>query len=213
MEKEILENLGKTVKEYDREGAEKWAKKAVEENVDPVKALDALSAAIQKIGDGFEAGELWLPDLVGAAETMKMATPILEEEIKRRGVKRNSAGTAVAGSVLGDIHSLGIGMLCTLLTAAGFNVYFLGVNVKPEDFIEAIEEHDADLLAMSALLTLTAQEQKNVIDLLEEKGLREKVKVIVGGGAITADFAQSIGADGYGPTAPDGVDLAKELLS
>jgi methylmalonyl-CoA mutase cobalamin-binding domain/chain len=213
MENEILENLSNSVKNYDREGAENWAKKAVEEGVDPVKAMDALTAAIREIGDLFEKEELWLPDLVGAAETMQRATPILEEEIKRTGAKKVSAGTVVTGSVLGDIHSIGIGMVCTLLTASGFIVHHMGVNIQPEKFVEAIKEHDADLLAMSALLTLTATEQKKVIDMLKEEGLRDKVKIVVGGGAITADFANKIGADGYESTATGGVELAKELLS
>jgi methanogenic corrinoid protein MtbC1 len=212
MEDEILENLRNSVINYDEEGAESWARKVVEEKVDPVKAMDVLMDAIREIGDAFEKEEIWLPQLVIAAEAMQRATPILEKEIQRIGAKKSTLGTIVAGVVFGDIHTLGIQMVCTLLAAAGFNVFNLGADVAGEKFIEAIKEHNAELLAMSAFLTMTAAEQKRVIDMLEKEGMRDKVKVIVGGGAMSADFAHKIGADGYESTAGGGVELAKELL-
>ena len=209
---ETLENLKRAVVEYDTEAAASWARKIVEEKVDPIKALDALTETIKQVGDRFGRGELWLPDLVGAADAMQAAMPIIEEELKRTGAKRETLGTVVAGTVFGDIHSIGKSMVCTLLIAGGFEVHDLGVNIKAEEFLEAIEKYQANILAMSALLTMTAAEQKKVIDTLKEKGIREKVKVMVGGGAITADFAQSIGADGYDPTAPGAVELARRLV-
>jgi len=212
MEAELLENLKKAIIEYDSEGAASWAKKAVGEKVTPIKALNVLTKAIRQVGDGFGRGELWLPDLVGAADAMQAAMPILEEELKRTGMKREVLGIVVAGTVFGDIHSIGKSMVCTLLTAGGFKVYDLGVNIKAEEFLEAIDKYQADILAMSALLTMTAAEQRKVIDTLKKRGIREKVKIIVGGGAITADFAESIGADGYDPTASGAVELAKSLV-
>ena len=209
---ETLENLKRAVVEYDTEAAASWARKIVEEKVDPIKALDALTETIKQVGDRFGRGELWLPDLVGAADAMQAAMPIIEEELKRTGAKRETMGTVVAGTVFGDIHSIGKSMVCTLLVAGGFEVHDLGVNIKAEEFLEAMEKYQADILAMSALLTTTAAEQKKVIDTLKEKGIRKKVKVMVGGGAITADFAQSIGADGYDPTAPGAVELARRLV-
>ncbi len=209
---ETLENLKRAVVEYDTEAAASWAKKIVEEKVDPIKALDALTETIKQVGDRFGRGELWLPDLVGAADAMQAAMPIIEEELKRTGAKRKALGTVVAGTVFGDIHSIGKSMVCTLLTAGGFEVHDLGVNIKAEEFLEAVDKYQANILAMSALLTMTAAEQKKVIDTLKEKGIREKVKVMVGGGAITADFAESIGADGYDPTAPGAVELARRLV-
>ena len=209
---ETLENLKRAVVEYDTEAAASWARKIVEEKVDPIKALDALTETIKQVGDRFGRGELWLPDLVGAADAMQAAMPIIEEELKRTGAKRETMGTVVAGTVFGDIHSIGKSMVCTLLVAGGFEVHDLGVNIKAEEFLEAMEKYQADILAMSALLTTTAAEQKKVIDALKEKGIREKVKVMVGGGAITAEFAQSIGADGYDPTAPGAVELARRLV-
>jgi methanogenic corrinoid protein MtbC1 len=212
MEVEILENLKKSVLDYDSKGAANWARKAVEEKVDPINALDAMKKAISQVGDGFGKGELWLPDLVGAADAMTAATPIIEEEIKRKGVKKTTLGTIVIGTVLGDIHNIGKTMVATLLTAEGFDVHDLGVNISAEQFVEAIKEHNPDILAMSALMTTTAPEQTKVITTLKENGVREKVKVMVGGGGITAAFAESIGADGYEATAPGGAKLARRLV-
>jgi corrinoid protein of di/trimethylamine methyltransferase len=209
---ETLENLKRAVVECDAEAAASWARKAVEAKIDPIKAADALTEAIRQVGDRFGRGELWLPDLVGAADAMQAAMPILEEELKRIDAKRETLGIVVAGTVFGDIHSIGKSMVCTLLTAGGFEVHDLGVNIKAEEFLEAVEKYQADILAMSALLTTTAIEQRKVIDALKAKGIREKVKVMVGGGAITAEFAKSIGADGYDPTAPGAVELARRLV-
>ena len=212
MEHEILENLKRAVIDYDVPGAQTWAKKTVAEGIDPVKGLDALTEAIREVGDGFERGELWLPDLVGAADALQSAMPIFEEEIKRRGASRDTLGTVVIGTVKGDIHTIGKMMVSTFLTAAGFAVYDVGVDVNAQQFMDGVKEYNADVLAMSALLTFTAPEQKRVIQALEEAGIRDQVKVIVGGGAITADFAKSIGADGYEPAAPGTVALVSRLL-
>lgn len=209
---EVLENLKKAIMEYDSQGAANWARKAVEAGIDPVEALDAMTVAIRQVGNGFGRGEFWLPDLIGAADAMSAATPILEEEIKRRGTKRESLGTVVIGTVYGDIHTIGKTMVATLLTANGFQVYDVGINVTAEKFVEAIKQYKPDMLAMSALMTMTAPEQKKVIESLKKEGLRDKVKIMVGGGAITQEFADSIGADGYDPTAPGAVKLARKLV-
>ena len=212
MSEDILDALKKSIMEYDSEGAASWARKAVERKIDPVEALDAMTAAIRKIGEGFGRGELFLTDLVGAAEAMSSATPIIEEEIKRRGKERKSLGTVVAGTVYGDIHDIGKTMVCTLLTAEGFTVNDLGVNVTAEQFMDAIKKHKADILVMSALMTITMQEQKKVVAALEKASLRDKVKVMVGGAAITQQFADEIGADGYEPTAIGAAKLARRLV-
>jgi corrinoid protein of di/trimethylamine methyltransferase len=208
---EILESLKKAITEYDSERAATLAKEVIERGIDPIEALDAMTGAIRQVGDGFARGELWLPDLVGAADAMSSAMPIIEEELKRSGVKRVTLGTVVVGTVFGDIHSIGKTMVCALLVAEGFEVYDLGVNLKAEEFLEAIKRHDADILAMSALMTTTAPEQRRVIESLEKEGLRNKVKIMVGGGAITEEFAKEIGADGYDPTAPGAAKLARKL--
>ena len=209
---EVIESLKRAVIEYDAEGAAGWARKAVVEGVAPVKAMEALTEAIRQVGDRFGKGELWLPDLVGAADAMQAAMPIIEEELKKTGAKRKSLGIVVVGTVFGDIHDIGKAMVCTLLTAGGFEVHDLGVNVKAEEFLEAIDKFRADILAMSALLTMTASEQRKVIEAVKARDARDRVKVMVGGGALTQEFADEIGADGYDPTAPGAVTLARRLL-
>ncbi len=209
---ELIEGLKSAVIEYDAEGAADWARKAVAEGVAPVKAVEALTEAIRQVGGRFGRGELWLPDLVGAADAMQAAMPIIEEELKKTGAKRKSLGIVVVGTVFGDIHDIGKAMVCTLLTAGGFEVHDLGVNVRAEEFLEAVDKFKADILAMSALLTMTASEQRKVIEALKAKGARDRVKVMVGGGALTQEFADEIGADGYDPTAPGAVTLARRLL-
>lgn len=213
MGNEALEKLADSVRSFDASSAQEWAKTALEEGIDPLTALDALTNAIREVGDDFGAGNCYLPELVGAAEAMQSALPMLEAEIDRRGEKRESAGRVAAGTVFGDIHNIGKTILCTLLTADGFEVIDLGIDVPVERFVAAVRESNVDLIAMSALLTITAQEQKKVIEALKGEGLRDRVKVIVGGGAISDHFAENIGADGYDPTAPGGVKLARSLLA
>ena len=212
MSNEIFEELKNAILEYNNEKAVNLAKQVAEEKIDPVKALNAMTEAIRQVGDGFAKGELWLPDLIGAADTMQSAIPIIQEEIKRKGVKVETMGTVVIGTVFGDIHNIGKTMVCTLLAAEGFTVHDLGINVSAEKFVEAVKKHRPNILAMSALMTMTASEQRKVIALLKEKNLRDNVKIVVGGAAITEEFAKDIGADGYASTAPGGAKLAKKLI-
>jgi trimethylamine corrinoid protein len=207
-----LEGLAKAVDEYDADAAERYARQALADGLDPVAAFEAMTAAIKSIGDEFEAGTRWLPDLIAAAGAMQAAAPVLEEALKSSGGTRSSLGTVVAGTVQGDIHSIGIEIVCTLLVAADFEVHYLGIDIPAEKFVAAVRENDADIVALSALLTVTSAEDKKVIRLLDEAGLRDRVKVMVGGGAINADFAASIGADGYEPSAPGAVELAKSFV-
>lgn len=212
MNEEILENLKKAVTEFDAEGAEKWAKKAVEKGVDPIEAADSLTQGIRQIGEGFGKGEYFLPDLVMAGEAMKRALPPLEEAIKKAGKKREALATFVIGTVAGDIHDIGKTIVITLFQAEGFNIVDLGVDLPAEKFVEAVKEHKPDVLGLSALMTMTMFEQMKVIEALKGAGIRDDVKVMVGGGAITPDFAQMIGADGYAANGPEAVEEAKKLL-
>ena len=209
---DILGNLRKAVLEYDKEAVESWARKALGQGIDPVAAFAVLTAAIKHVGDGFGIGELFLPDLVGAADAMSVASPILEEEMVRRGATRESSGVVVIGTVYGDIHTIGKDMVATLLRANGFIVHDIGVNVTAEEFVGAIKRHQPDILAMSALMTTTAAEQRKTIEIVKKEGMRDKVKIMVGGGAITQEFANGIGADGYDATAPGAAKLATDLL-
>ena len=209
---DMIQNLKDIVLNFDIDNAEAVAKAAINSGLDPVLAANTLTDAIRDVGDRFGKGELYLPDLVCASEVLKKAFPIINEAIEAGGGSQSSLGKVVIGTVFGDIHSIGKGMVATLLYAAGFKVIDLGINVKSEDFLAAVKEHDADMLAMSALLTTTAMEQKKVIEGLKSAGLRDKVKVIVGGSPINQEFADSIGADGYGATAPEGVKIARRLM-
>ena len=212
MEEVILGRLAEAVKDYDARGAAEWSEKAMAEGIEPLRALEALTEAIREIGDAFGGGEIFLPELVSAADAMQAALPVIEERLQQTGGRRESAGKVVAGTVAGDIHNIGKSMLCTLLTADGFEVVDLGIDVPTPQFVETVKVHQPDILALSALLTITAMEQRNVIQALQEAGIRDSVKVIVGGGAISDQFAASIGADGYDPTAPGGVSLCRQLL-
>jgi methanogenic corrinoid protein MtbC1 len=201
------------VLEYDREKAASLARKAIEEGVSPIEGLAALTDAIRQVGEGYTRGELWLPHLVGAADATEGATPVFVEELQRQGVERESAGTVILGTVYGDIHSIGKAMVGSLLTADGFVVYDIGIDIPAEKFVEEVTTRQPDILAMSSLLTTTAPEQRKVIRFLKEAGLRDKVKIMVGGGAITQEFADEIGADGFETTAPGAAKLARKLVS
>ena len=212
MSDDILGKLKQAILDYDPDAATDWARKSVEAGINPTETLAAMTNAIREIGEGFSSGDLFLPDLVGAADAMTAAVPIVQEEIQRVGAKAETTGTVVIGTVYGDIHTIGKTMVATLLQAEGFTVYDAGINVTAEQFVEGVREHKPDLLAMSALMTMTAPEQRKVIENLKEQGLRDSVKIIVGGGAITQEFADSIGADGYDPTAPGAAKLARTLM-
>ena len=211
-DKDPITELKKSIAIYDKELAISITKKLIVEKFEPLVILNAMTQVMKLVGDAYEADELFLPDLVGASETMSAAMPLVEEEIKKSGQKIENLGIVVLGTVLGDIHSIGKQMVGTMLVAEGFKVFDIGIDVSAEKFINAIKMHGADILAMSALLTTTAYEQKKVISILKKEGIREKVKVMVGGGAVTEDFAESIGADGYDPTAPGASKLARKLL-
>ncbi|MCK4221373.1 MAG: cobalamin-dependent protein [Dehalococcoidia bacterium] len=211
MSVETIENLKRAILDYDSERAAAMARKAVEEKIAPTEAMGAMTEAIRQVGDAFGTGELFLPDLVGAADALTAATPIIDEELERVGSTKQSLGSAVVGTVFGDIHTIGKTMVATLLTAEGFVVNDLGINVTAEEFVQGVKKYQPDILAMSALMTMTAPEQRKVIENLRKEGLRDKVKIMVGGGAITQEFADNIGADGYDPTAPGAVKLARRL--
>ncbi|MEM2865497.1 MAG: corrinoid protein [Candidatus Bathyarchaeia archaeon] len=212
MHSEILKELGMAVMNYDPLRAEELARRAMEEGLDPLECADVLIKAIREIGDKFEEGELFLTDLMAAAMVLEKAMPVLEEEVIKSGRRMRNLGKVVIGTVFGDIHSIGKTLVATSLTAAGFKVIDLGVNVRASEFVDAVRRYNPDILAMSALLTTTAPEQRRVIEALERENLRSKVKVIVGGGPITPEFAESIGADGYAATAPEAARLAEKLI-
>jgi corrinoid protein of di/trimethylamine methyltransferase len=210
---EILGNIKQALLTYDKDECARLTKEALNQGVEPLDIIDVLTNTIRTVGEGFGRGDLFLPDLVGAADAMQAAMSLLENALKENESKRTSLGKILIGTVAGDIHTIGKSMVATMLTAEGFEVVDLGIDIPAERFVKEVKNQAPDILAMSALLSTTAPETKKVIGLLEAEGLREKVKVIVGGGAVTGEFAQSIGADGYEATAPSAAKLARSLLS
>ena len=168
---------------------------------------------VNYIGEQFAIGEAFLPELVMSGEAMKAAVAMLEPEMKKRGTQREIFGKVVLATVEGDIHEIGKSLVGTMLTAAGFEVYDLGVDASPHKLIAKALEVNADIIAMSALLTTTMVKQRELIDDLEKEGLRSRFKVMVGGAPVTQDWFQKIGADGYSEDAIGAVNIAKQLMS
>jgi corrinoid protein of di/trimethylamine methyltransferase len=210
-EEEIYAALRDAVVAYDVDAAVKAARKAVERGLDPVKAIEnGLSKGARIIGDQFDKLEIFLPELLIAADAMKAGLDILLAELpKDKTLKR---GTVVCGTVKGDIHEIGKKIVAALLRANGFEVYDLGADVSTSKFIEEAEKVGADILGLSALMSSTLAAQKDVIDYLRAVGEREKYIVMVGGGPTTQEWATQIGADGYAKTAPEAVKAALELM-
>jgi 5-methyltetrahydrofolate--homocysteine methyltransferase len=208
-----LDRLKEALLAFDRDEAKAAARAIVEQGLDPVAAMGVVTAALREVGEGFGRGDLFLPELVLSAKAAESALSPLEDEVRRTGRAVQSRGTVVVGTVCGDIHSVGKTMVNALLTANGFKTIDLGTDVATERFVAAVKEHDPDILALSALLTTTAPEQGKVMKALQEAGLRGQVKVMVGGSAITPEFAQEMGADGYGATAAEAVSVADELMA
>jgi len=208
-----LDELRKAVRNYDIEAAVGAAKEAIGAGVDPLAAIEAgLTPELREIGELYGRGDIWFIDLMSAALAVEAAVKVLEPEIKKRGLKQRTRGKYLIGTVAGDIHDIGKNIAGLLLMANGFEVIDLGVDVRPETFVEKVREHRPDILGMSALLTTTKKEQEKVIKALREAGLRDHVKVIIGGAATTPQWAEEIGADAYAEDALDGVKKAISLL-
>ena len=210
---EILTNLREAIILGNSTDAVQLARKAVAEGIDPLVAFDeGLRSGITVVGDGFASGEYFLPDLVISAEAMRLAAEVLEKEITRTGVVREKIGKVVLGTVEGDLHDIGKTIFGTLMASHGFDIIDLGVNVSANTFIEAIREHNPQILGLSSLLTITTKEIENVVEALKEAGIRNSVKVIIGGGAVTQEFADEIAVDGFAHDAGVGVRVAKKLM-
>ena len=187
-------------------------KKALAGKADPGDVLNnGLIAGMEVVGKKFRSGEMFLPEVLLSAEVMHKGIDILNPLLAKAG--RKSTTTVVIGTVERDIHDIGKKIVALLLEGNGYNVIDLGVDVKGEKFIEAVEKYKPQILGMSALLTTTMPHMGEVINTLKAKKLRDKVKVIVGGASVNAEFAKSIGADGYAVEAGTGVELAKKLLA
>lgn len=212
MSEELYNNLKQAVIEGESEDAEKFAKEALDQKVDPLKCINlGLMPGIQEVGDLFSKGDYFLPELIMGADAMKAALEILEPALVG-GQKREVVGRVVLGTVEGDLHEIGKTLVGTMLTANGFQVTDIGVDQTAEAFIKAVEENNADIVGASALLTTTMLQQKKLIEALEGAGLRDKVKVMIGGAPVTERYAEEIGADGYAEDAISSVDIAYRLM-
>jgi len=210
--KEMFEKMAQVIVEGKKEEAAKLAQEAIQSGIPPLEAMDAFTKGIQIVGEKYEKGEFFLPELIMGGDAMKEALNILESEIKKRGEKRKTLGKVVIGTVEGDIHDIGKTIVASMLSANGFEVFDLGTDVTADAFIAKIKEVGANILGMSALLTTTMSNQAKTIKALSSEGLRDKVKVIVGGAPTSQSWAEEIGADGHGENAIEAVRVAKELV-
>ena len=189
------------------------AQQAVSAGIPPIDAINSgYVPGMQDVGEQFARGQMFLPDMMASAEAMRAAMAVLDPELKRLGTERPMAGVVVLGTTKGDIHEIGKTLVGTLLTANGFRVHDLGVDVSGEKFAAKAREFGADIIGVSALLTTTMKNQKTVVEALEKSGLRTQVKIMVGGAPVTRRWAEEIGADGYAKDAMSAVALAQELM-
>jgi len=191
-------------------GVKELVQQALDQSVDPGRiVIEGLTEAMSIVGEKFEAKEYFIPDMLASAETVGEAMDILAPHLAKTGVA--SKGTVMMATVKGDLHDIGKNIVSIILKGAGYEVKDLGADVTAEQIITAVREEKPDILGLSALLTTTMTAMKETIDSLAQAGLRDKVKVIIGGAPISAEFAAEIGADGYGADAFHAVRVVEEL--
>jgi corrinoid protein of di/trimethylamine methyltransferase len=214
MHEELYAAMAQSVVDGEIDDARTLAQEALAAGVSPLEAINqGFVRGLDEVGQEYACGEMFLPDLVAAAEAMKAALAVLEPALQAQGGAWNVLGKVVIGTVKGDIHDIGKTLVGTMLSANGFQVFDLGVNVAPEAFAAKAREVGAELVGVSALLTTTMGRQKDVIEALDDLGLRPGVKVMVGGAPVTADWAEQIGADGFSEDAIGAVALARSLVA
>lgn len=207
-----LESLYEAILKGKLDVAKAVTTEAIAENVDPQLIINKyMSRAMEDIGKRFEEGKAFVPELLMAARAMKGALDLLKPLMK--GAASHRLGKVVIGTVKGDLHDIGKNLVASMLEGCGFEVINLGTDISSEKFITAIKENQAQILCLSALLTTTMNYMQEVIDTLEKSGIRQEVKVMIGGAPVSESFARQIGADGYSDNANAAVTLAKSLLS
>jgi corrinoid protein of di/trimethylamine methyltransferase len=213
MTEDIYQDMAQSIIDGEPDQAKELATQALRAGIDPLQAInEGFVKGVNYVGAQFSCGDMFLPDLVLAGEAMKAAVAVLEPEMKLRGTERKMLGKVVVGTVEGDIHDIGKTLVATMLSATGFQVYDLGVNVPVAKFVEKAAEVEADIIGVSALLTTTMVKQKTVVEKLKEAGMHPKVKVMVGGAPVTRAWAEQIGADGTSEDAIGAVTEAKRLM-
>ena len=205
----VLEDLNKSIVEMDVEKAEELAQKALDEGLAAEKILnEALVPAMDFVGEQYEKGKLFVPEMLLSAKTMKSAMELLRPQLTESGVEPK--GRVVIGTVEGDLHDIGQNLVAMMLEGAGFEVNNVGTETTAEEFVQAARDSKANIVGLSALLTTTMTHMPEVIKALQEVGLREKVKVLIGGAPVDTDFCQEIGADRYASDASAAVRAANE---
>ena len=213
MSEELFKKMAQSIIDGDSEAALMLAKDSIRDNINPLDAITkGFVVGVNTVGAAFGRGEAFLPELVMAGEAMKAAVSVLDPELKKRGTERKMLGKVVIATVEGDIHEIGKSLVATMLGASGFEVFDLGVDTPSDKIIGKALEVNADIIAMSALLTTTMVKQREVIEELEKEGLRQKVKVMVGGAPVTRDWVTAIGADGFSEDAIGAVAIAKQFM-
>jgi len=213
MEKTIMGELWQAVINFDEEEAKKVAEKVLELKMDPYKAIvEGLTPAIREMGNRFEKGEAFLPELIMAADAMDAAVNILEKEISKEKLEAAKKGRIAIGTVKGDIHNIGKNIVAIMLRTAGYEVIDLGIEVGPSEFIEEAEKSNVDIIGASALMTFTASNMKVITEYMEMEGVRNKYKLIFGGGPLTESWAKEMGADAYAPDAVKAVEVVNQLM-
>jgi len=211
---QILDNLVNAIVEGDQSRVQEEVQQALRIQLDPLEVVEeGLSKGMAIVGKRFEQGDAFLPELLMAADTFNVAMEILKPVIVAQKREVAKAGKVLVGTVKGDIHHIGKDIVVTILETRGFNVVDMGVDVPSLTFIEEAQKTKADGIALSSVMTTTMPAQREVIEILKEKKLRDKYFVIVGGGPVTQKWADDIGADGYGQTAVDAVELATKLIA
>ncbi len=213
MHEELFKAMAQSIIDGDDEQAGELARKALEMGIDPLDAIDrGFVPGVDFVGDQFSCGDAFLPELVMAGEAMKTAVSTLEPEMSRRGSQREVQGVVVLATIQGDIHDIGKTLVGTMLSSSGFKVHDMGVDVPVANLVAKAREVDADIVAVSSLLTTTMVRQRDVVKLMDEMGLRPKMKVMVGGAPVTREWVAEIDADGYSEDAIGAVTVAKELV-
>jgi 5-methyltetrahydrofolate--homocysteine methyltransferase len=213
MADKILNEITRSLVECEPDKTEALTKDALEAGTEPLSIInEGLVPGMEIVGQKFQSGEYFLPQMVIAANAMQQAMGLLEPELQARKQVSESVGTVVIGTVKGDIHEIGKSLVATMMSAYGFRVHDVGVDVDAETFVDKVKETGANLLGLSALLTTTMTAQREVIQAFEEAGIRDQVKVLVGGAPVTEEWADTIGADGYAEDVMGAVDLSKRLV-
>jgi len=209
---EILTELNKEVQIGDADKVKQLIQKALDQGVSAMDILEkGLRSAMEEVGKKFETLEIFLPEMMSAADTMKAGVEILQPHLES-GSEGGKLGSILLGTVEGDIHDIGKNIVKIMLEGVGFEIMDLGFSVPTLSFVERVKETGPNMLAMSALMTSTMVHMPRVIQFLKDRGLRDKVKVIVGGAPVLPDWAKEIGADGYGDNAAEAIKIAKEMI-